>query len=711
MQLQQRQQQQNRKQSHAHQTSPVPTIHVLPSPHARYYDFSSQVVRAVRATHCRVLSAELAVHVERLVTSSRLELADVATQLSTCATTRTRGGDTGWYYFDDDPDRTTPSTNNGDAHASSPSPTTTTAAVAASDDEEKEEVFTDEFLAALRSARPLALRTVHNAAHGYYDIFIVTDVRHAVRPSSRGADRSSSTTLNGSSTYFTSSSSVRRMRRKRTPETGLAKVEPMTYFIDTLGCQMNESDSQRMAAQLQGAGYTVASRASRSAVYVLNTCALREHAQQKVYSYMGAHVQRKWDMPDQVTLIVAGCVAQQEGAMLLSSVPEIDVVIGPQYANRLAEVLSTFFRQKAQLVFVDHVHISEDLSLPSTLTTPVATTMAAAAAPTMGHTKETKQNITQRTTASSSSSIPTETTIHSVTAWVNVIYGCNERCAYCVVPNTRGLEQSRPMQAIRDEISRLVTERGVKEVVLLGQNVDAYGRDLYPKRTFADLLQHVHNVPGLKRIRFTTGHPRYISQRLISTVADFPNVMEHFHIPPQSGSNAVLRAMCRGYSRERYMAIVTAIRARMPDAAVCADMIVGFPGETDAMFEESLSLADEVVFDANMVRAFSARPNTTAAELEDQVDHHVMKVRLERMNEKMREHALQRSRRYLGRIVEVLVEGSNHKVEGEMKGRERTNRMVFFPGDAALVGRIVEVAVREAYAFSLRGEIVSVMDN
>lgn len=608
--------------SPAEQSSVKPDyIAPLPSPPTRFYDFSNTGVTALRATHCRVLSAELADYVAATVRGKKSTLEELAAQLSTCDSTRGQQGDTGWYYFDEDGD---------------------------SDKKNDASVFPPEFVAALKAARPGALQ-VEALPHAW-EVFTVTDVRHVVRPTYVGASRQPGQPVAG------------RMRR-RSPKKPI--ITPRSYFIETLGCQMNASDSERIAASLESAGYKLAESPSAAAVYVLNTCALREHAQQKVYSYLGPHAQRKWDAPAEVTLVVAGCVAQQEGSTLLSDVPELDIVMGPQYANRADEVLAMFEARQAQVVAVDPIHISEDVSVPRR--DPGA-----------------------------------------VTAWINIIYGCLERCTYCVVPATRGLEQSRPMAAVRTEIEAAVRDHGAREVVLLGQNVDAYGRDLSPKVTLSTLLRYIHDVPGLRRIRFTTGHPRYISEGLINTVATLPKVMEHFHIPPQSGDTRVLREMRRGYTRERYISIVRRIRDKLPDASICADMIVGFPGETEEAFENTVSMTRDVVFDSNMVRAYSARPNTQAALRADQVEEPDKKRRLAIMNNLMKEQALWRSRRYLDRVVEVLVEGANEKVPGEMKGRERTNRMVFFEGDPKLVGYIVDVHVDEAFSFSLRGRVVNV---
>lgn len=582
-------------------------IRQLSSPGQRFYDFSNHKIEAIRLTHCRVISEELATIVYDKVRKKQSTLEDMAFMVSTLDDTRVNRGDTGWYYLD-----------GGNTFE------------------------LDEDLVKLAvKARPGALQKVRIG--DVWEVYVVSDVRHGVSASMLGRRRGG----------FAVNGNMKRNMKK-------PKIDSDSYYIETFGCQMNASDSERMGAELERHGYHSTDKPKESSIYILNTCALRDHAEQKVYSYLGPQAQRKWDAPEEVTLMVTGCVAQQEGEKLLARVPEVDIVMGPQYANRIGEVLNEFKERQAQVVAVDPIHIQEDISRPKRGS--------------------------------------------KVTAWVNVIYGCLERCTYCVVPNTRGLEQSRSIEGIVGEVEDLATE-GYKEVVLLGQNVDAYGRDLYPKVTLSDLLRRVHEVEGIERIRFTTGHPRYISDNLIETVYELPKVMEHFHIPPQSGDTQVLREMKRGYTRERYIAIAKRIRQKIPDASICADMIVGFPGETEEAFQNSVSMADEVVFDANMVRAYSARPNTQAGLRVDQVEEAVKMERLHVMNRKMREQAEQRSRRYMGRVVEVLVEGCNEKREGEMMGRERTNRVVFFEGSMEVVGKVVEVEVDECYAFSLRGRL------
>jgi len=302
----------------------------------------------------------------------------------------------------------------------------------------------------------------------------------------------------------------------------------------------------------------------------------------------------------------------------------------------------------------------------------------------------------------------------SVCGWVNVIYGCNERCTYCVVPSVRGMEQSRPPEAIRLEMEGLA-ERGFKEVTLLGQNIDAYGRDLpgitpegRRQHTLTDLLRFVHDVEGIERIRFATSHPRYFTERLIDACADLPKLCEHFHIPFQSGDDAVLKAMARGYTVDRYRRILERIRERMPDAAISADVIVAFPGESDTQFRRTLALVEEIGFDQVNTAAYSPRPNTPAADWPDQLSEAVKVERLRELNALVERKARERSARYLGRVEEVLVEGVNPKDPSQLMGRTRTNRLTFFTsaadGPAPHPGDLVPVRIDAVRAFSLSGQ-------
>ena len=442
-------------------------------------------------------------------------------------------------------------------------------------------------------------------------------------------------------------------------------TSPRRYHITTFGCQMNKADSERMAGILEDMGFEWSEDPNDASLILYNTCTIRDNAEQKVYSYLGRQAKRKQEQAD-LTLIVAGCVAQQEGEALLRRVPELDLVMGPQHANRLRDLLEQVCDGN-QIVATEPIHIVEDITKPRRDST--------------------------------------------VTAWVNVIYGCNERCTYCVVPNVRGVEQSRTPKAIREEMAEL-GQQGYKEITLLGQNIDAYGRDLpgvtesgRHQHTLTDLLYYVHDVPGVERIRFATSHPRYFTERLIRACKELPKVCEHFHIPFQSGDNDILKAMARGYTQEKYRRIINTIRDYMPDASISADAIVGFPGETEAQFEHTLKLVEDIEFDQLNTAAYSPRPGTPAALWENQLSEEVKSDRLQRLNHLVSIKAAARSQRYLGRIEEVLVEDQNPKDSSQVMGRTRGNRLTFFSGDInQLKGQLVQVKITEVRAFSLTGQ-------
>ncbi|ELR99956.1 tRNA (N6-isopentenyl adenosine(37)-C2)-methylthiotransferase MiaB [Gloeocapsa sp. PCC 73106] len=439
------------------------------------------------------------------------------------------------------------------------------------------------------------------------------------------------------------------------------------YHITTFGCQMNKADSERMAGILEEMGFEWSEDPNQANLILYNTCTIRDNAEQKVYSYLGRQAKRKQTEPN-LTLIVAGCVAQQEGEQLLRRVPELDLVMGPQHANQLENLLEQVFAGN-QVVATEAIEILEDITKPR---------------------RESQ-----------------------VTAWVNVIYGCNERCTYCVVPNVRGVEQSRTPEAIRKEMETL-GQQGYKEITLLGQNIDAYGRDLPGTtstgrhlHTFTDLLHYVHDVQGIERIRFATSHPRYFTERLIRACQELPKVCKHFHIPFQSGDNQILKAMARGYTREKYRGIIEKIREYMPDAAISADVIVGFPGETEAQFEKTLELVEEISFDLVNTAAYSPRPGTPAALLSEQLSETVKSDRLQRLNHLVSIKATERRDRYLGRIEEVLVEEKNSKNPHQVMGRTQGNSLTFFDGEIEqLRGKLVKVKITETRAFSLTGVMV-----
>jgi tRNA-2-methylthio-N6-dimethylallyladenosine synthase len=448
----------------------------------------------------------------------------------------------------------------------------------------------------------------------------------------------------------------------------LSSLERGSYWITTFGCQMNKADSERMAGILESMGYREATAELDADLVLYNTCTIRDNAEQKVYSYLGRQARRKRANPH-LKLVVAGCVAQQEGESLLRRVPELDLVMGPQHANRL-ETLLQQVDSGQQVVATEEHHILEDI-----------------------------------TTARRDSSI---------CGWVNVIYGCNERCTYCVVPSVRGKEQSRLPDAIKLEMEGLAAQ-GYREITLLGQNIDAYGRDLpgitadgRRKNTLTDLLHHVHDVEGIERIRFATSHPRYFTRRLIDACADLPKLCEHFHIPFQSGDNDVLQAMARGYTVERYRRIIDHIRMRMPDASLSADVIVAFPGETDAQFRRTLQLIEEINFDLVNTAAYSPRPNTPAANWDNQLPEDVKVERLQEINALVEHCAKDRNARYLNRVEEVLAEGINPKDPSQLMGRTRTNRLTFFSAEGTdgrnyQPGDLVQVRINAVRSFSLSG--------
>ena len=453
----------------------------------------------------------------------------------------------------------------------------------------------------------------------------------------------------------------------------------LTYKIETMGCQMNSADSERIEGQLMSLGIrpllddetieVVAPQTKRGVkivkkqpdVLVLNTCSIRDHAEQKVYSYLGPHAKRK-RLGEDVTIIVAGCVAQQEGQALLRRIPEIDLVMGPQFANRIADLLEDVANGN-QVVATEASHIMEDSTKPR------------------------RQSKT--------------------CAWVNIIYGCNERCTYCIVPTTRGVEQSRPVESIVEEVKELVSQ-GYKEVTLLGQNIDAYGRDMIPKRKFSDLLRIVGDTPGLERLRFVTSHPRYMSLGVVDAVAETKAACEYFHIPFQSGSNNVLAAMGRGHTREKFLQIVDRVRQRLPDAAISADVIVGFPGETEQDFLDTLSIMEEVKFDNVNTAAYSPRPNTPAATWENQLSEEVKQDRLRRINELNLKHATERRARMMDRVVEVLVEERNVKVPTQVMGRTTHGYIVYLEGDIdVLQGKLVNVKIKQCQRYYLVGTVTN----
>ena len=429
----------------------------------------------------------------------------------------------------------------------------------------------------------------------------------------------------------------------------------MRFFIRTYGCQMNEADSERIARLLVDEGYLPARSEEEADLIVLNTCAVRESAEEKVWGKLGRLAQLKRRKPD-LLIAVGGCMGQAYGGRIIERFPHVDLVFGTRSFVELPRLIRLRLESGRPVV---------DISEPPK--SPFAPQLRA----------------------------------DRIRAWVPISTGCDNFCSYCIVPYVRGRLINRPVDEIVSEVERLA-EEGYKEITLLGQNVNSYrwGDVDFPK-----LLSILNEVDGIERIRFVTSHPKDVPERLLDAIAELEKVCEHLHLPAQSGSNSVLRRMNRRYTRERYLRIVEGLRRRVPWAAITTDLLVGFPGETDEEFEETVKLVEEVRFDYAFCYKFSPRPGTRAAEMGDQVPEEVKSERLKKLIDLTQRIALERNEEMVGRIEEVLVEGENPKVEGELKGRTRTNKLVFFRGDRRMIGSTVKVRIREASYWYLRGEV------
>ncbi|MGB6068603.1 MAG: tRNA (N6-isopentenyl adenosine(37)-C2)-methylthiotransferase MiaB [Desulfomonilaceae bacterium] len=436
-----------------------------------------------------------------------------------------------------------------------------------------------------------------------------------------------------------------------------------TYYIETYGCQMNEHDSEKMAAMLEELGLTEASSPEGAEVVVINTCSIREKAEHKLYSALGKLKPLKVKNPGMVT-VVAGCVAQQEKNKLLKKVCHLDAVLGTHCIAELPSVLDRVNKARERIALTDFHSNMDSLHFP---------------APCKGRSR--------------------------VCSYVTIMQGCSNFCSYCVVPFTRGPEQSRSAEEIIEETSALVA-KGVREVTLLGQNVNAYGNDLPSGNSFARLLTELDGIQGLQRIRFTTSHPRDFDANLVSVMANLKSVCEHIHLPLQSGSDKILRAMRRGYTLTDYLNKISLLREAIPSVAVTADMIVGFPGETEEDLSRTLAALEQIRFDQIFSFKFSVRPGTAARNLPDQVPEEMKAERLSRV------HALQDKitedchLRAEGTVEEVLIEGFKPKT-GQPFGRTRTNKIVNLePMNDLREGDLVKVRISRGLKHSLVGKKV-----
>ena len=427
------------------------------------------------------------------------------------------------------------------------------------------------------------------------------------------------------------------------------------YHVTTFGCQMNEHDSERMKGMLDSLGYVEAPERDQADLILFNTCSIRESADNRLIAHLGEAKRLKSEDPARV-VGVGGCWAQSVKDEVFRRFPFVDVAFGPGQIHRLAEFL-TSDSLSAQGYFE-----FEDVS---------------------GHLPMKRARDFQ--------------------AWLQISQGCNCVCSYCIVPSVRGREVSRDPQELLAEVERLSGD-GVSEITLLGQNVNSYGRDLPKERrvSFAGLLGQVDAVPGIDRIRYTSPHPKDMREDVIRAHAELPSLCEHIHLPLQSGATSVLKRMRRTYGRERYMDRVALIREHVPDCAVTTDIIVGFPGETEADFEETLEVVDEVGYDGAFTFVFSPRRGTEAAELDDQLPHSTKRERMERLVELVQRRARERAERFVGRTMEVLVEGPSRNDPSRLRGRTRHNKTVNFDGTAA-PGELVEVEISGATSTTLSG--------
>jgi tRNA-2-methylthio-N6-dimethylallyladenosine synthase len=436
------------------------------------------------------------------------------------------------------------------------------------------------------------------------------------------------------------------------------------FYIRTFGCQMNEYDSDKLADVLRAtAGMEAAQSPDDADVILFNTCSVREKAQEKVFSDLGRVRQLKQRNPD-LLIGVGGCVASQEGAGIVERAPYVDLVFGPQTLHRLPEMISARRRSGRAQVDVSFPEVEKFDHLPP----------------------------------------PRKV---GASAFVSIMEGCSKYCSFCVVPYTRGEEVSRPFDDVLTEVAALA-DQGVKEITLLGQNVNAYRGAMSDGEVadFALLLEYLAEMPGLERLRYTTSHPKEFTQRLIDAYGKVPQLVSHVHLPVQAGSDRVLAAMKRGYTAMEYKSIVRRLRAARPDICIASDFIVGFPGETEEDFQATLRLVEQVGFDASFSFVYSRRPGTPAASLADDMPQAVKLERLQRLQQLLEAQAGRISAAMVGTRQRILVEGASKKDPGELSGRTENNRVVNFAGPPRLIGRLIDVTISAALPHSLRADAV-----
>ncbi|MCR8845533.1 tRNA (N6-isopentenyl adenosine(37)-C2)-methylthiotransferase MiaB [Paenibacillus sp. SC116] len=480
--------------------------------------------------------------------------------------------------------------------------------------------------------------------------------------------------LNGREIYIMSEPNQRQEKQRgkqdiqvhyeeAVPETLRELGKGKRYIIYTFGCQMNEHDSETMSGLLEQMGYEKTEDRKEADIILLNTCAIRENAEDKVFGELGHLKTLKLERPGLI-LGVCGCMSQEENVVnrIMSKHQFVDIIFGTHNIHRLPFLVRDALFNKEMVVDVWSKEGDIIENLP-------------------------KKRAGMR-------------------GWVNIMYGCDKFCTYCIVPYTRGKERSRLPEDVIAEVRELARQ-GYKEITLLGQNVNAYGKDFANRTyTFGHLMDEIRTI-NLPRIRFTTSHPRDFDDHLIEVLAKQGNLVEHIHLPVQSGSSEVLKKMSRKYTREHYLQLVHKIKAAIPNVSLTTDIIVGFPGETDEHFEETMSLMREVEFEQAYTFIYSPREGTPAAQMEDSVPMEVKKERLQRLNALMKDYSRKGNEKLLGETVEVLVESESKNNELILSGRTRTNRLVHFTGSKELIGQFVHVEVTDIKSFYIKGELVT----
>ena len=437
----------------------------------------------------------------------------------------------------------------------------------------------------------------------------------------------------------------------------------MKYLVKTFGCQMNEHDSEILAGMMEEIGYEPVGRPEDADAIIINTCCVRESAENRIIGYIGNLKKLKEQNPGLI-ITVSGCMLQQPGAAenLIKRAPFVDLVLGTHNIHRLPQLISE--RQGGNESLIEVVETEGDIQ----------------------------------------EELPVKRQ-GKIKAQVTIMYGCNNFCSYCIVPFVRGRERSRKPEAIEKEIQNLGLE-GFKEVLLLGQNVNSYGLDFSEAFDFADLLERVDRIPGIERIRYMTSHPRDFTQKLVDTISKSQKVCEHFHLPIQAGSNRILKQMNRGYSREMYFELVESIREKVPKASITTDIIVGFPGETDDDFADTLDVIKRVRFDAAYTFLYSRRSGTPAAKISEQVPAEEKKKRLQILMDLENFISREINEKLVGNREEVLVEGTSKTKDIMFSGRTRTNKIVIFPGEESMIGKLVNVNIMSAKTWHLEGQII-----